>query len=38
MCQVEILEKEKLNESIQECLIKGKVGYFNKVKQSQDWN
>ena len=38
MCQVEILGKEKLNEFIQECLINGKVGFFNKVKQSRDWN
>ena len=38
MCQVEIFGKEKLNEFIQECLINGKVGFFNKVKQSRDWN
>ena len=38
MCKAEILGKEKLNEFIQECLINGKVGFFNKVKQSQDWN
>ena len=37
MCQVEILGKEKLNEFFQEYLITGKVGFFNKVKQSQDW-
>ena len=39
MCQIETLGKEKLNEFINERLIKGKVGFFwsNKEKQSQDW-
>ena len=30
MCQVEILEKENLNEFIQERLINGKVGFLDK--------
>ena len=34
MCQVEILEKEKLNEFIQERLINGKVGFLDTIKKS----
>ena len=35
MCQVEILEKEKLNEFIQERLINGKVGFLDRIKKSK---
>ena len=34
MCQVEILEKEKLNQFIQERLINGKVGFLDTIKKS----
>ena len=34
MSQVEILEKEKLNEFIQERLINGKVGFLDTIKKS----
>ena len=34
MCQVEILGKEKLNEFIQDRLIKGKLGFFYRIRKS----
>ena len=34
MCQIETLGKEKLNEFINERLIKGKVGFFDPIKKN----
>ena len=36
MCQVDILEKEKLNEVIQECLTNGNVSFLHTKKKN--WN
>ena len=37
MCQVDILENEKLNEVIQECLTNGNVSFLHTTKKNWNW-